>query len=376
LDFAKSIIAIFADVLHNVILTTDTSIHFSKIEIIFRGICELLLNSITLINMPPDNGSFDATTASLQNWLLTEGRHLESFEKLLRSFARRVRDAGYPVDRLFVATAVLHPLAAAVHCKWEHGSSNTDRRRCDSDPVGHCRCSTNGAGGSSSSIEAADHDYDENEKYVEYALNFRSLMNPQFDYTTVGGIPPFAQFVHCKVSHVRIRVRARYGDPIPRDCQWLVDEDYTDYIALPDYGKDQSFEGAVAWSTKCQRGFASHDIAFFQSILPSLAIVLRLLSNTRMTRNLLTTYLGRDAGLRVQAGSLNRGDGLHLPAAIWFSDVRGFTALSNHMPLQAVITMLNSVFEVSEAVVRSYGGEVLKLMGDGMSKFDLESLLV
>jgi Adenylate and Guanylate cyclase catalytic domain len=84
----------------------------------------------------------------------------------------------------------------------------------------------------------------------------------------------------------------------------------------------------------------------------------------------------RYAGLRVQAGSLNRGDGLHLPAAIWFSDVRGFTAMSNHMPLQAVITMLNSVFEVSEAVVRSYGGEVLKLMGDGMSKFELESRMV
>jgi class 3 adenylate cyclase len=50
--------------------------------------------------------------------------------------------------------------------------------------------------------------------------------------------------------------------------------------------------------------------------------------------------------------------------------------MSNHMPLQAVITMLNSVFEVSEAVVRSYGGEVLKLMGDGMSKFDLESRMV
>jgi Adenylate and Guanylate cyclase catalytic domain len=312
-------------------------------------------------------------TASIQNWLLTEGRHSESFEKLLRKFTRRVRNAGYPVDRLFVATAVLHPLAAAVHCKWEHGCSGgggTDRRRCDDNDggVSHCRCSTN----DTSNIEAScdHHAHDENkDRYMEVALNFRSLMKPDFDYNAVGGIPPFAQFVHYKASQVRIRVGEPHDDPIPHDCQWLVEEDYTDYIALPDYGKDQSFEGAVAWSTKCQRGFVPRDIHFFQSILPSLAIVLRLLSNTRMTRNLLTTYLGRDAGLRVQAGSLNRGDGRHLPAAIWFSDVRGFTALSNHMPLQTVITMLNSVFEVSEAVVRSYGGEDLKLMGDGMSKF-------
>jgi hypothetical protein len=245
--------------------------------------------------MPTDNGS-DAT-ASIQNWLLTEGRHLESFEKLLKQFSRRVRDAGYPVDRLFVATAILHPLAAAVHCKWEHGSGGggTDtRRRCDGDRPGHCRCSTNGGSTGSSNEARAQRGHDENEKYMEVALNFRSRMKPDFDYTTVGGIPPFAQFVHYKVRQVRIRVGPQHNDPIPSDCQWLVDENYTDYIALPDYGRVQSFEGAVAWSTKCQRGFVTRDIDFFQSILPSLAIVLRLLCNARMTRNLLTTYLGRD----------------------------------------------------------------------------------
>jgi adenylate cyclase len=53
-------------------------------------------------------------------------------------------------------------------------------------------------------------------------------------------------------------------------------------------------------------------------------------------------------------------------AAIWLSDLRGFTALSDRLPSETVVDILNQYFDCQVSAIRTHGGEVLKFMGDGL----------
>ena len=86
------------------------------------------------------------------------------------------------------------------------------------------------------------------------------------------------------------------------------------------------------------------------------------LSN-RMTRTL-KTYLGRDAGQRVLSGRIVRGIAERIDAVVWFSDLRGFTRITDTAPEQ-VIPLLNDYSDVIVSAIHEHGGDVLKLIGDG-----------
>ncbi len=53
-------------------------------------------------------------------------------------------------------------------------------------------------------------------------------------------------------------------------------------------------------------------------------------------------------------------------AAIWLSDLRGFTALSDRLPAETVVEILNRYFDCQVPAIRKHGGEILKFMGDGL----------
>ena len=53
-------------------------------------------------------------------------------------------------------------------------------------------------------------------------------------------------------------------------------------------------------------------------------------------------------------------------AVIWLSDLRGFTRLSDRLPSEIVVDILNRYFDCQVAAIRKRGGEVLKFMGDGL----------
>ena len=89
-------------------------------------------------------------------------------------------------------------------------------------------------------------------------------------------------------------------------------------------------------------------------------------ANVSIGRVLLETYLGRDAARRVLAGNIVRGRTDTIRAVIWYSDLQGFTRLSDTLPRAEILALLNEYVEpVVEAIVAE-GGEVLKFMGDGI----------
>ena len=85
-----------------------------------------------------------------------------------------------------------------------------------------------------------------------------------------------------------------------------------------------------------------------------------------MTKSILDPYLGREAGRRVYAGDIRRGDGKTIRSVLFMSDLRGFTSLSDRIPLEFLIAVLNYYFEAISCPIHAHGGEVLEYIGDAV----------
>jgi len=163
-------------------------------------------------------------------------------------------------------------------------------------------------------------------------------------------------------------VRHRIDDPESKRFPFLDDmreEGVTDYIALPMIQSDGSVH-ASSWTTKRPGGFTDEHLNGLRSMIPP---VTRLIEITRLHRTamvLLDTYVGNRAGEKILGGQIRRGHTEMMQAAIWLSDLRGFTALSDRLPSETVVDILNLYFDCQVSAIRNHGGEVLKFMGDGL----------
>jgi adenylate cyclase len=164
-------------------------------------------------------------------------------------------------------------------------------------------------------------------------------------------------------------LRRRLGDPdCPADFTFLDRfraEGITDFLALPLRSSDGTVN-ACAWMTRAAGGFSEEAVAAIQSIQKPLARMVEVRSLKHMAINLLDTYVGGQAGARILGGSIRRGNIEAIRAAIWLSDMRGFTARADRMPAADLVALLNRYFDCQVPAIREQGGEVLKFMGDGL----------
>ena len=180
--------------------------------------------------------------------------------------------------------------------------------------------------------------------------------------------------------------RARAGEPDPqmrrrleegpeqRDFPVLAQffsEGATDYFGqVFTFGEegDPSQGTGVVYSFASNRrgGFGHDDTALVAATLPALSLAMKAHAGHVIASALLRTYLGEQTGGRVHAGAIERGSVESIKAVLWYADIRGFTPTSDSSPGPVIIDLLNSVFEVLTAALRSRGGEVLKFLGDGM----------
>lgn len=122
----------------------------------------------------------------------------------------------------------------------------------------------------------------------------------------------------------------------------------------------------ASWLTDAPRGFDDAAIALLEQTLPSLSTSFLWRSMQRTARALLTTYLGTDAAQRVLDGNVVRGRAETIRAVVWYSDLVGFTRITDVEAADLVLTMLNEYAEAQVEAIEAYGGHVLKFIGDGM----------
>jgi adenylate cyclase len=171
------------------------------------------------------------------------------------------------------------------------------------------------------------------------------------------------------VYKVRQPIRRRLADA---DCtidfpvlHELKDAGATDYVAFPLFFTEGTIHVAT-WSTKAPGGFTPQQYNDLEAVMAPLTRVAEIRALRRTATNLLNTYVGRQAGERILAGKIRRGFVEEIRAVIWLSDMRGFTALSERLPPQELVDLLNRYFDCQVPAILEQGGEVLKFIGDGL----------
>jgi adenylate cyclase len=164
-------------------------------------------------------------------------------------------------------------------------------------------------------------------------------------------------------------IRRRLADPqCSMDYEILKEmrgEGATDYLAAPLPFTNGEIHVA-SFATQQAGGFSDAEIAGLAAILPPLSRVAEVRALRRTAVNLLDAYVGHDAGERILAGRIQRGDAETIRAVIWLSDMRGFTRLADTIAPQALIERLNIFFDCLAPAIEAEKGEVLKFMGDGL----------
>ena len=151
----------------------------------------------------------------------------------------------------------------------------------------------------------------------------------------------------------------------------LRQEGQTDWLAMVQRFDKEAAIGEMdcfmsRWTTARQDGFSDADIEALRRLVPVLGLAIKSVSLARVAQSLVEAYLGRDAGRRVLKGKVSRGAAERINAVIWFSDLQGYTALSERIETDEIIPLLNDYAEIVITSVHAAGGDVLKLMADGV----------
>jgi len=188
-------------------------------------------------------------------------------------------------------------------------------------------------------------------------------------------LSPFYFMLSNELNELRIRIDR---DATTERFPFLVDlraKGFTDYLALIiSFGgaplSPETHQGlGTSWSTQNPAGFSASDIAAMRQVLAPLALALRVVIKDQITRNALNTFHGPLVGGRILSGTIKRGDGERLFAALWYSDLRNSTGLADQLPVDAFLDLLNAYFDCAAGAVMQQGGQVLDIIGDAILAF-------
>jgi adenylate cyclase len=151
----------------------------------------------------------------------------------------------------------------------------------------------------------------------------------------------------------------------------LIDAGITDYVAMVNRFATEAIIGDMdgiysSWATDAPAGFNDADIAALCRLAPLLALTVKSASLARIAETIVETYLGRDAGRRVLEGRIARGITDQIQAVLWSSDLRSYTRISDTADPGEIIPLLNEYSGAIISTIYDQGGDVLKLIGDGV----------
>ncbi|MFV1465852.1 MULTISPECIES: adenylate/guanylate cyclase domain-containing protein [unclassified Phaeobacter] len=182
---------------------------------------------------------------------------------------------------------------------------------------------------------------------------------------------PFYKLIYQKADSLRYPLFGISGYGCFPLLEKLQQDGGTDYFALRiSLGTGMSLGPAriflTSWATDRPGGFEDWHLEVIKRIAQTLALVIKTSSNQQIGRNVVRAYLGKNAAETVFNGQIERGAGQSIQAALWSSDLQGFTKISDEVPRDQLLNMVNDYFECVVDSVHRYGGNILKFMGDGV----------
>jgi adenylate cyclase len=273
----------------------------------------------------------------LTAWLAEAGLAGESELALLIGFCERAVAAGLPLARAHVLIDTLDPVHEGHVFRWGHDATLPPEQ---------------GYGRTSQIIASGE---------------LEPAFVPAASQVDAWRRSPFYRMRETGESLLRRRI------PAAGETEYDVLAGYaaaglTDYVAIINRFAADGTIGEMdcvysAWATKDPVGFQSEHVAALQRLTPFLALAIKSVSLARMTGTLMQTYLGRDATRRILSGRIVRGVADRVDAVLWFSDLRGFTRITDTTP-EHVIPLLNDYADVIVSALHEQGGEVLKFVGE------------
>jgi adenylate cyclase len=263
----------------------------------------------------------------IESWLVAAGLAGASEIEALYGFCDHCREAGIPLSRATLLVDTLHPVHEGRAVRWRADA-------VEQPPVVDYGPSTEG----------------------ESAANWQSS--------------PFYRMLENGATELRRRIGA--GDTVDfAILREMKAEGQTDYVAFVHRFGVKSIIGEMdcvysSWITSSSDGFREKDLVALRRLVPLLALTVKCVSLQRIARTLVEVYLGHDAGERVLSGRISRGVADRIDAVIWYSDLRGYTTISDTALPSEIIPLLNDYAATVITAVRDAGGEVLKLIGDGV----------
>ncbi len=196
----------------------------------------------------------------------------------------------------------------------------------------------------------------------------RGLDTVAYDYqgeNTPGYLDSPIRQIHDGAEGLRRRLVGKGSQtdfPVLHD---LVEAGATDFVAMPLIFGDGSRQ-YISFTTDRPEGFTTEELTRLGDLIPLFGLRVEL-EHARYTSNtLMETYLGRQAARRVLGGAIRRGEGESINAIVLFADLRNFTRLvSQHTPADVVDT-LSLYYEALAGPVDQFGGDIVKMMGDGL----------
>jgi adenylate cyclase len=256
---------------------------------------------------------------AVTNWLAAGAPPSKGMSDFVAECGRRFVAAGLPVDSFGIYNTMIHPKAPGRYNYWT--------------PAGGAR---------------------------RYSISTEQLKQ---DGIWIGS-PAQTCLATGRVVTCTFGASPEYDDRA--DMQQLASRGYTQIIYTPLHKQFPAFPSVAAYGTKQEGGFTDSQLHTARLVQAPLARVIEIFNLHACMVQVLSTYVGRDAGRRVIEGNILRGDAETIPSIVLFTDLRNFTELSNTQSANDVIHILNRFYDIAEAAITRNGGEILKFIGDGL----------
>src|ERR1700761_7499904 len=263
----------------------------------------------------------------LTNWLVGQGLTGLPETDLIRGFCERCRAGGLDVSRAMAFIDTLHPIYEGRGFRWNDRPSN------ESETFNY-QSSADGDAAKTWRQSAFHHTLENN--HDEFRLDLSDDASRNF--SNIGdladkGHKHLLAFIH------------RFGD-------------------AGTLGQMDCFYSY--FTTRREKGFSDPELDALRDLVPLLALAIKSAQQMDIARTLGRVYLGRDASEQVLRGRISRGVTERINTVLWFSDLRGSTSISESIAPDEIIPFLNDYAQAAIDAIHDAGGDVLKLIGDGV----------